>query len=633
MSRSLTAALILLCLPLVGGGQMSREALEEEGLWSPTLRSLAPALAAPQPRGRMPVTLLVIPDSGTTPEANDERLMAFDATTGDLIDPNFLSLSAGDPDVPIHAIVSPAGDTFLISDQRGDVVLEFALDGSFLGVFAPLGGADLSILENIRGMALTSADELLVSVALGTNGDSIAAFDATGAYLNNRVASGAGGLDSPYGILLESELLVGGSASDAIHRYADIGESLGVLATIHNFPQQLHRAANGNLLIANFSGDQEGIVELSPAGAVVAIHTAPGQGGYRGVFELPDGNLLVSTGSGVFEINRSGGLVDTKITGVSARFIQLVSLPQADNPPFVTAPDDVTEEATGPLTPVMLGTAMVSDDIDAGLVATPDQTGPFPVGTTIVTWGVTDSGGNFSSATQRVTIEDTTPPALTLLGAEALSIPIDGMFFDFGAEAVDLVDGDLTDQIMVTGMVDTSQLGSYMLTYRVTDAANEEATAVRTVDVEDALSTNLRITKTDGLSSVAPGGATTYLITVENTGDNDVIGARVLDVIPSGLALASWTCVADAGASCTPSGFDDIDDAMVDLPAGASVVYTLGVAVTAADGETVRNRAGVSITGAVLDEDLSDNLATDETQVGETIFADGFEAPSMPAER
>ena len=69
-------------------------------------------------------------------------------------------------------------------------------------------------------------------------------------------------------------------------------------------------------------------MEFTPAGGVVGIYDPASLGGYRGVYELPNGNLLVTNGAGVHEIDRSGNLVETKISGVSGRFIEPAS-PQA----------------------------------------------------------------------------------------------------------------------------------------------------------------------------------------------------------------------------------------------------------------------------------------------------------------
>ena len=63
---------------------------------------------------------------------------------------------------------------------------------------------------------------------------------------------------------------------------------------------------------------------LTAAGALVGVYNPATLTGYRGVYELPNGNILTTTATGVHEINRSGNLVETKISGVSARYIELI---------------------------------------------------------------------------------------------------------------------------------------------------------------------------------------------------------------------------------------------------------------------------------------------------------------------
>ena len=75
--------------------------------------------------------------------------------------------------------------------------------------------------------------------------------------------------------------------------------------------------------VVNFD-KKEGIVEYDPTGTLVGIYDPVTLGGYRGVYQLPNGNILTTNGSGVHEIDRLGNLVETKISGVSARFIELV---------------------------------------------------------------------------------------------------------------------------------------------------------------------------------------------------------------------------------------------------------------------------------------------------------------------
>jgi hypothetical protein len=77
--------------------------------------------------------------------------------------------------------------------------------------------------------------------------------------------------------------------------------------------------------------------------------------------------------------------------------------------PAITAPADLTEAATGPLTLVTLGAPTVSDLVTTvgNITITNDAPAAgFPVGsTTTVTWTVTDEANNSDSVTQTVTIE------------------------------------------------------------------------------------------------------------------------------------------------------------------------------------------------------------------------------------
>jgi hypothetical protein len=85
-------------------------------------------------------------------------------------------------------------------------------------------------------------------------------------------------------------------------------------------------------------------------------------------------------------------------------------------------------------------------------------------------------------------VADTTPPVITLTGDDELTIAVGSSFTDPGATATDNVDGNLTSAIVVGGSVNTAHVGTYHLTYDVTDAAGNHATQrTRTVHVVDAV--------------------------------------------------------------------------------------------------------------------------------------------------
>ena len=251
--------------------------------------------------------------------------MAFDPVSGNLINANFIPPDSAHLSTPKNAILNQAGDAILVADQLEDVVQKYSLGGVYQGVFAPAGGADNSKLDNSVGIALRHNSHLLVTVSSGTNQNSVAEFDTSGAYLGNFIAPGSGGLNGPFDIFMRpgQNWLVSSIDTDEVKRYnLTTGAFITNLAAIDDFPEQIALAANNNILVANYSGAQAGVVELTPAGALVDVYLAPGTSSYRGVYELPYHHLLIATGSGVYAIDRAGTLVATKLTSVSAQYIE-----------------------------------------------------------------------------------------------------------------------------------------------------------------------------------------------------------------------------------------------------------------------------------------------------------------------
>lgn len=98
-----------------------------------------------------------------------------------------------------------------------------------------------------------------------------------------------------------------------------------------------------------------------------------------------------------------------------------------------------------------------------------------------------DASGNAAVSKRRTiyVVLDKTPPTLTLNGTATETVEQCGTYKDPGAVATDLVDGNLTTAIVVTGSVNTSVVGSYTLTYTVSDAQGNTAVKTRTVMVKD----------------------------------------------------------------------------------------------------------------------------------------------------
>ncbi|MHB1340119.1 MAG: immunoglobulin-like domain-containing protein, partial [Bellilinea sp.] len=83
---------------------------------------------------------------------------------------------------------------------------------------------------------------------------------------------------------------------------------------------------------------------------------------------------------------------------------------------------------------------------------------------------------------------DTTPPVIELTGDAVINLKIGDTFTDPGAIATDNIDGTIA--VTTTGSVDTSKVGSYILSFDATDAAGNAAVAVtRTVNVTELIDT------------------------------------------------------------------------------------------------------------------------------------------------
>ena len=88
---------------------------------------------------------------------------------------------------------------------------------------------------------------------------------------------------------------------------------------------------------------------------------------------------------------------------------------------------------------------------------------------------------------------DTTPPVITLLGENPVNLCVGDTYVDAGATAFDNVDGDITLSVIIGGdVVNTSTVGTYTVTYNVSDSAGNVADEVtRIVNVVEEIPIDL----------------------------------------------------------------------------------------------------------------------------------------------
>ena len=154
-------------------------------------------------------------------------------------------------------------------------------------------------------------------------------------------------------------------------------------------------------------------------------------------------------------------------------------------PPIITAPPDVTvsADASCMASRVVLGSPTVSDNCSGIGTPTNNALASFPLGVTTVTWSVSDAHGHTSTATQKVTVKDTTAPVISCPSAITVET------CDSTGAAVSFPTPTATDNCAV-GSVITSQssgsnfpIGVTTVTATAIDASGNRSTCSFTVTV------------------------------------------------------------------------------------------------------------------------------------------------------
>ena len=108
----------------------------------------------------------------------------------------------------------------------------------------------------------------------------------------------------------------------------------------------------------------------------------------------------------------------------------------------------------------------------------------FVAGVYTITYKVVDSQGNVAQQVTRTVIVGS-PPVITLDGDNPMTLEVGTAYVEPGATALDDDEGDLTNQIQISGAVDENQLGQSNIVYTVEDINGNITSATRVVNVVD----------------------------------------------------------------------------------------------------------------------------------------------------
>ncbi|QGQ99822.1 DUF5011 domain-containing protein [Paenibacillus psychroresistens] len=197
----------------------------------------------------------------------------------------------------------------------------------------------------------------------------------------------------------------------------------------------------------------------------------------------------------------------------------------------------------------------VSNDVYGGSVLNTAVAGTYTYH-----YNVNDTAGNAAVEVTRsvvVAIQDTTLPVITLIGNATVNLTYGASYTDAGATALDNIDGDRTNHIVVTvsndvyggSVLNTAVAGTYTFHYNVSDTAGNEAVEVTrsvVVAVQDitlpviTLIGNATVNLTYGASYTDAGATALDNIDGDRTSQivvtvsNEVYGGSVLNTAVAG---------------------------------------------------------------------------------------------------
>ncbi|MFN0203203.1 MAG: HYR domain-containing protein [Bacteroidia bacterium] len=266
-------------------------------------------------------------------------------------------------------------------------------------------------------------------------------------------------------------------------------------------------------------------------------------------------------------------------SGNTATCTQLVVVTDTENP-TITCPADVTVNADAGLCSaanVNLGTPGTSDNCGITSV-TNNAINPFPVGTTVVTWTVTDLSGNTATCTQNVTVNDVENPTITCPTTVLVNTDL-GVCTASNVNLGAPVTADNCAVATVTNNAPTTyNLGTTTITWTVTDIHGNSNTCNQDIVVTDAELPTITCPANVAVNTDV-GVCLASSVTLGNpvTNDNCSVASVTNDApatYPTGTTNVTWTVTDGSGntATCIQTvTVTDIENPTITCPANVSV--------------------------------------------------------------
>ncbi|QLH09204.1 immunoglobulin-like domain-containing protein [Candidatus Nitrosotenuis sp. DW1] len=363
---------------------------------------------------------------------------------------------------------------------------------------------------------------------------------------------------------------------------------------------------------------------ISPTGSVLKQFDGftDSQGYFSGEFIIPP-----NTAPGLYSIASSATKGESSDSNSFSLLISEHPRPDTDAEETNSDWPTITLNGTNPQTInkdspyVELGataTDLEDGDITGAIVIDSSAVNTSVVGSYSVTYTVTDSSGNTDTETRTVNVVAGNLPVIAITGANPQTINVGTPYSELGATATDLEDGDITGAIVIdSSAVNTSVVGSYSVTYTVTDSSGNTDTETRTVNV---VAGNLPVIAITGANPQTINVGTPYSelgATATDLEDGDITGAIVIDS-----SAVNTSVVGSYSVTYTvtdSSGNTDTETRTVNVVAGNLPV----IAITGANPQTINVGTPYSELGATAtdleDGDITGAIVIDSSAVNTSV--------------
>ncbi len=294
----------------------------------------------------------------------------------------------------------------------------------------------------------------------------------------------------------------------------------------------------------------------------------------------------------------------TDSSGNTSSDQQIITVTKTEDtiPPVVTAPSDKTMEATAKLNTVNIGQASASDNVAVASL-TNNAPSQFPVGSTLVTWTATDTSGNTSNDTQKINVQDTTPPVITAPADISKTTEGDDISINIGQATA-------TDQVEVVSITNNApaqfSVGSTTVTWTATDSSGNKSFDQQVITVtktEDTIPPV--VTAPSDKTMEATAKLNTVNIGQASASDNVAVASLTNNApsqFPVGSTLVTWTATDTSGNTSTDTQKINVQDTTPPV-----ITVPAEITVNSDETETAVNIGQATATDAVEVQSVSND--------------------------